>query len=120
MVDYRYHSARVRCKSIDGRVHAKYSGPMSLGTCLHLGEKVVLHAGSRPTIECLCKALTMVQSGESPDVSYLVGSQPGCYVVRPDQYDLMLEFTGILSALGVRRMVFLDPAVAQRWIGLSC
>ena len=118
MVTYRHHAARVRCQPVGRSLQAQYSGPMSLSTCLHLGALVRGFAGNRATLECFSKSLTMAPSGSNPDLSYLSGSAPGCYVVRPDQYDLMLEFTGILTGLGVQRLVFLDSEVqlAKSWL----
>ena len=118
MVEYRHHAAKVRCKIIGASLQAQYTGPMSLSTCLHLGSLVRRCAGHRNTVECVCKSLTMVGSGLNPDVSYLIGSPPGCYVVRPDQYDLMMEFSAILAGLGVIRLVFheSEQLLAKGWI----
>ena len=58
----------------------------------------------------------MVPGGMRPDLSYLVGSSPGAYVVREDQYPLMLQLTALLAEMGVVRMVFLSQSVALRWL----
>ena len=118
MVTYRHHSAQVKCQPLNRALQAQYTGPMSLSTCLYLGALVRGFAGNRATLECVCKSLTMAHGGSNPDLGYLSGSAPGCYVVRPDQYDLMLELTGVLTALGVQRLVFLESEaqLAKGWL----
>ena len=99
-------------------MQADYSGPMSLATCLYLGDLVHRHADGRPTIERVDKSMTMAQSGSTPDLSYLLtGSLMGCYIVREDQYDLMQDLCAMLAQLGVTRLTFLESRfdLALRW-----
>lgn len=41
--------------------------------------------------------------------------KPGCYVCRPEDYDVLATRCGYFNALNVRRAVFLSWAVALEW-----
>ena len=91
---------------------------MTLDTCLHLGKQVSDYSWGRNTIERLEDALTMVSDESQPDVSYLCGSLPGCYIVREDQYDLHQKFCAMLAQIGVMRVTFLASRyeLAMLWV----
>ena len=100
------HAARARCVNLNGWVEAEYSGPMTMDTCTHLGRLVSGHAAGRSTIERLDKSMTMATKSTDLDISHLYGSLPGCYIVRPDQYEGMQAFCALLSRVGVMRLTF--------------
>ena len=114
---YTHHSARVQCWRDKGVLYGDYSGVLSLDACKYLGENLQRLAGPMPTFESLHRAVTM-PFNKKPCLKHFIGTKPGCFIVRPDQYELMTELSGALAANGVVRLTFLESQIhhAQHWI----
>ena len=114
---FSHHSAKVQCWRDKGVLHGDYSGVLSRDACKYLGENLQRLAGPMPTFEHLHHAVTM-PFNQAPCLKHLYGAGPGCFIVRPDQYEMMTGLAGVLSASGVVRLTFLESQIhhAHHWI----
>ena len=114
---FRYHSAQVQCWSANGVTYGDYSGVLSGDACKYLGQNLQRLAGPTPTFERIHHAVTM-PFARLPCSNHMLGSRPGVFIVRPDQYQAMTEFSGMLATIGVVRLTFLESQadLAHHWV----
>lgn len=113
---HRYHSAQLTCWNALGVAHGSYSGLMTQAACEYLGTLFYRQSRPQPSVVHLYPSITLPFS-ESHCVKNLLGTPPGCYVVRPDQFDQVLALTVLLRPMGVHRLVFLQEhlQIALQW-----
>lgn len=106
---YRSHSAMARCYQMSrGIWQAEYTGPLCIANALVLGRQVTEHTRhAQCTIERTDGALMLFNSvAGTADVSYLIGSPPGCIICTDDSFDMLQAFCRMLALLGVIRVLF--------------
>ena len=89
---------------------------MTQEACKSLGRNFQEFSAGRGTIERIDGAVTSAFASD-PCIAHMVGTRPGAYIVRPDQFEGMDTFARFLSTLGVVRSVWLPEHLnhAQDW-----
>jgi len=111
MTSFSYYSATARTQKHDsGMFSAEYSGFFSSDAWVRIGQQVERERmGASVSMDLAYKATHDCSDHmESVDFSYLIGTPPGVWVVRPDQYDACSHIARRLAGMGVTRTVFLQ------------
>ena len=103
---FKHHSTLVRCHMGKHLAQGTYSGLMTQDACKSLGGSFQAFAAGHGTIERIDGAVTSAFHSE-PCIDHMIGTRPGAYIVRPDQFEAMDAFARFLSTLGVVRSVWL-------------
>lgn len=128
MKTYNHHSARVRTHHAGGVFIADYSGFFVPQAWIGLGMQTE-HERRRASVSVDRVYPAVHDANDRLDqisFDYLIGTRPGVWIVRPDQYATALHVSHRLAGMGVVRTVFLQAleslalefAAAQRLV--SC
>lgn len=110
MITYNHHSARVRAHDVDGMFVADYSGFFVPQAWHRLGVQIE-SARRRASVSVDRLYSASHDSDDRLDgvsFDFLMGTPPGVWIVRPDQYATAMHVACRLAALGVIRTVFLQ------------
>jgi hypothetical protein len=122
---YSQTAAKVQCRSLTmGLWQVDYTGPLCLHDALRLGESAARQTcAASATIERYDGAnLLMTRIALPSDLSYLLGSAPGCVVVNDDCIELAQQFCRVVVLMGVIRVAFRASEIldALEWTAAMC